>query len=79
MTLLATLSNYYVIFPIYAKVMNIDLNAFVGFVPKVNSLASSYEGVMLFAVVPFNLVKGGLNALVTFLVYKKISKVMKTM
>lgn len=79
MTTLATLSNYFIIFPMYAKIMHIELDGFVSMVPAFNSIVKSYKDVILFAVVPFNIVKGFLNAIVTFLVYKKISKFMKKM
>lgn len=78
MTIVATLSNYFVIFPMYSKILNIPLEGFVDFVPKFNKLVNSYLDVILFAVVPFNLFKGALNAIVTFLVYKKVSKFMKS-
>lgn len=77
MTMLATLSNYYVIFPLYARALGMgSAEAFVDTMPNVGYI-NSYLDLILFAVVPFNLVKGILNALVTFLTYKKVSKVMK--
>lgn len=77
MTMLATLSNYYVIFPLYARALGMgSAEAFVDTMPNIGYI-NSYLDLILFAVVPFNLVKGILNALVTFLTYKKVSKVMK--
>ncbi|MCT1795814.1 ECF transporter S component [Helcococcus kunzii] len=76
MTILATLSNYFVIFPIYAKVMHIDLEGFVNFAPK---FVKSYNQLIVLSVIPFNLVKGTLNAIVTLIVYKKISRYFKNM
>jgi len=76
MTILATLSNYFIIFPIYAKVMHIDLEGFVEFAPK---FVKSYKELMVLSVVPFNLIKGTLNAIVTVFIYKKISAYMKNM
>lgn len=58
MTVLATLSNYFFIFPIYG-------------VP-----VESFQWLAAL-VVPFNLLKGGLNALVTVLLYKHISNIFK--
>lgn len=77
MTLIATLSNYFVIFPLYGKAFGMkSLEEFVNTMPN-NSYISTYKELILLAVVPFNLVKGFLNALVTFFTYKKVSKVMK--
>ncbi|MGF0039565.1 ECF transporter S component [Peptoniphilaceae bacterium SGI.131] len=77
MTLLATLSNYFIIFPIYAKAFGMPLEGFVPMVQSVNPLADSYLKLMVFAVAPFNIVKGLLNALVTLLIYKRISIIFK--
>lgn len=78
MTIVATLSNYFIIFPLYAKAMfGGDVNGFVKIVEPINSLADSFINIMLFAVVPFNIVKGILNAGVTILIYKKISSIFR--
>lgn len=77
MTMVATLSNYFVIFPLYAKALGMgSVDAFVNTMPN-SGYINTYLDLILFAVVPFNLVKGTLNALVTFLTYKRVSKVMK--
>ena len=77
MTFIATLSNYFVIFPLYAKALGMgSVDAFVNTMPNIGYI-NSYLDLILFAVVPFNLIKGIFNALVTFLTYKKVSKVMK--
>lgn len=77
MTLIATLSNYFVVFPLYAKAFGIPIQALVDQAAMVNARVSSFEALMLFAVVPFNLVKGALNALVTIFIYKYISDIFK--
>lgn len=77
MTLIATLSNYFVVFPLYAKAFGIPIQALVDQAAMVNAKVSSFEALMLFAVVPFNLVKGALNALVTIFIYKYISDIFK--
>lgn len=78
MSAVATISNYFVIFPIYAKVYGIPLEGFIDFMPE-NNYINSFSDLILFAVVPFNIIKGSLNAIVTFLIYKKVSKLMKSM
>lgn len=77
MSVIVTLSNYFVIFPIYAKVFHIPVDGFVKFVPKSYNIVKNYYDLMILSVLPFNIVKGTLNAIVTFLVYKKVSKAMK--
>lgn len=76
MTVIATLSNYFIIFPLYANIYGIKIEDFLKFVPKLKYI-NSYFDLIVFSVVPFNIVKGTLNALITFVTYKKISKIMK--
>lgn len=78
MTLVASLSNYFFIFPLYARVYNIPLDGFTSFLPEGISYIGNFRELMLFAVVPFNIIKGALNAVVTFLIYKKVSVFMKS-
>lgn len=77
MTALATLSNTFVIFPLYAKAMGQDLQAFVDMVGKTNGLVTSYPTLMLLSVAPFNIIKGTIEIIVTDLLYKRVSGVLK--
>lgn len=77
MTALATASNFFIIFPLYARVMGVELSAFVSMMPP-NNYVNSFLELILFAVIPFNIIKGMLNALVTVLIYKQISRIVKS-
>ena len=77
MTAVATLSNAFVVFPTYAKVMGIDLNAFVGMTSKTNGLVKSYFSLMVLSIAPFNIVKGAIASIVTDLIYKRVSPIIK--
>lgn len=77
MSIIATLSNYFVIFPLYANILKLDLNAFVEMVSKINPLVKNYFTLMLFSILPFNLVKTFLTSIVTSILYKKISPILK--
>ena len=76
MTILATLSNYYVVFPLYAKIFGWPMEKIIGMGSAVNKFVIDYKSLILFAVVPFNLVKGTIVSIVTLLVYKKISPIL---
>lgn len=75
MTCLAMLSNYFVVFPLYAKVMPMDAIIEMGsaITPRITGLFS----MMIYSVLPFNLIKGFTTAAVMMLVYKKISPIFK--
>ncbi len=77
MTALATLSNAFIVFPVYGKVMHMDLEAFAGMVGG-NSLVNNYFTLMVFSIAPFNIIKGSVEAVVTELIYKRISPIIKS-
>lgn len=77
MTALATLSNAFIVFPVYGKVMHMDLEAFAGMVGG-NGLVNNYFTLMIFSIAPFNIIKGTVEAIVTELIYKRISPIIKS-
>lgn len=77
MTMVAVLSNAFFVFPLYRKASGFELQTFVDQTASLNSLVTSYWTLMLFAVVPFNLVKSLLESIVTHLLYKRISPILK--
>ena len=77
MTALATLSNAFIVFPVYGKVMHMNLEAFAGMVGG-NGLVKNYLTLMVFSIAPFNIIKGTVEAAVTELIYKRISPIIKS-
>lgn len=75
MTLFASLSNYFVVFPLYSKLMPLD--QIIEMTAMINSRVVDYKSLILYAVVPFNLLKGTVVSAITLLVYKRISPVLK--
>lgn len=71
MTIVAIISNYFVIFPLYANFM--PMEAIINAGKAVNANISSLWDMMIYSLVPFNLIKGFLVSIVTMLIYKKIS------
>ena len=69
--------NAYIAFPLYTKVMGIPMEALVQMGTAVNPLIKSELTFMLFGVFPFNLIKHGVTSVITFLVYKKASNVLR--
>ena len=73
MSALAMASNYFVVFPLYAKLM-IPMETIINMGKAVNPNIDSLAKMMLLSVLPFNIIKGAVNGLVTFMVYKKVRK-----
>lgn len=75
MTTVASLSNYFIVFPLYAKLIPMD--QIIEMSAAINSLVVDYKTMILYAVVPFNLLKGSIVSAVTILIYKRISPILK--
>lgn len=69
------LINYYLVYPMYAQVMTMEkiMQAYQLIYPGVKNL---WQALLVFNL-PFTIVKGLMNALFTFLIYKKISPLLK--
>lgn len=76
MTVAASVSNYFIVFPLYGKVIPMD--TIIDMAKKVNNLVVDYKTMILYAVVPFNLIKGSLTSLITILIYKRVSPLLKS-
>lgn len=77
MTAVGCLLNAYVLLPAYAKAFEMPLEGLVQMGTAVNGRISSLLTFVIFAVAPFNLLKGALVSLVVALIYKKISPVFR--
>ncbi|WP_262430605.1 ECF transporter S component [Paratissierella segnis] len=76
MTIAITLANYYIMFPFYAKLMGQSTQAFVDMGAKLSNKIVDLKTLMLFSIVPFNLLKGTLLTIVTILIYKRVSPIL---
>ncbi len=73
MTIAGVVINYFVLLPAYSFFMGIPLSALVDMGSAVNSSITSVGTLVIFATLPFNLLKGALSSLITLLLYKRLS------
>ncbi|GAA0728142.1 ECF transporter S component [Clostridium malenominatum] len=73
MAIAAGIFNYYLFLPLYQKVLNVPLQAFVGMASKVNPMVKDLWTFILWSIVPFNLIKGIFVSVVTLGIYKSVS------
>lgn len=75
MAVLSFPSNLFVVYPVYYQFMpeEVILQAYQAIIPGMKSVAQS----LLVFNVPFTFVKGMIDVLITFLIYKKISPILK--
>jgi riboflavin transporter FmnP len=71
------LLNAFVLLPTYAKVFGMPMEALIEMGTKVNPNIKGLGGFIFMAVAPFNLVKGVAVSLITILIYKRISPLIK--
>lgn len=77
LTIIASLLNYFILLPVYASAFQMPMDALIAMGTAVNPSINSLVSFILIAVVPFNIVKGGLVGLFVFLLYKHVSPVIK--
>lgn len=78
MTVFGTMFNAVYLLPAFAKLYGMPLDTIVGMGTAINSSITSVTTLVIFAVAPMNLLKGGSVSLITMLIYKKLSPVLKT-
>lgn len=76
LTVVGGLLNYYLLLPVYAKVFGAPIQAFVDMGNALNPYIVDLKTFILFAVVPFNLLKGIIVSAITILIYKRISPIL---
>lgn len=77
MTVAGCFINRYVMLPAYAAAFQMETEKLVAMGTAVNPAIDSMWAFILLAVAPFNLIKGILVSVVTVLIYKKISIILK--
>lgn len=75
MTVVGSLFNAYYLIPKFAQLFGIPLEVIVSMGTAVNKHIISVPTLVLYAVVPFNLLKGTVDSILTFLLYKRLEKV----
>ena len=77
MTVFGTAFNAVYLLPKFAQLFGMPLDAIIGMGTAVNPAIDSITTLVIFAVAPLNLLKGGLVSVITMLIYKKISPIIK--
>lgn len=70
------LINYFVMIPAYVALAGFPLDAILNMAKEVNPLVGNLETMIVFAVAPFNLIKGIICSVINLLLYKRLSKIL---
>lgn len=74
LVLLGSVVNYFVLLPVYATVFGQPLEFFIQMGNALNPAIVDLKTFILFAVAPFNLVKGIIISVLTFVIYRKLGR-----
>lgn len=77
MTVFGSLFNGIYLLPKFAEIYGMPLDAIIGMGTAINPNISSVSGLVLMCVVPMNLIKGAIDSLITNLIYKRLSPIIK--
>ena len=77
MTILGCFVNAYILLPTYATAFEMPIEKLVAMGTAVNENITSLFTFVMFAVAPFNLLKGVLVSIIVLCIYKKISPILK--
>ncbi|MBQ3484975.1 MAG: ECF transporter S component [Clostridia bacterium] len=73
MVVISVLVNWKIMFPFYTLAMGMPMEAIVGLFQKLVPIIDSEWKVLAFATAPFNLLKGVILSILTFVMYKRLS------
>jgi len=77
MAVVASVANYFVMIPFYANLFHMPLEGVIKFGTDVNGSIVDLKTMILFGIVPFNLLKGSVVSLILMLIYKKLSPILR--
>lgn len=70
-------TNIYLIFPVYMKLYGMDWNTILSIFTNINPWIKNIPTMIAFSIIPFNIVSRTITSVLTLLIYKKISVLLK--
>lgn len=77
MTVFGCFLNAYILLPTYATAFGMPIDAIIGMGSAINANINDVMTFVIIAVAPFNIIKGGVVSVITLLIYKHISPILK--
>ncbi len=73
----AVITNLYLIIPFYVSLFGMTMDDIIAMCSAVNPAVQDVAGMVIMGILPFNLIKYGATSVVTFFVYKRLSKIIR--
>ena len=77
MAIVSVATNYFVVYPAFSLILNLPMEAIVGMYKALLPTADNLFKALIIFNLPFNIVKGLVVTAVCFLIYKKLSPILK--
>lgn len=78
MALISIFTNYFIVYPAFSVLYGLSMDTILGmYKALLSSVDNLFEALIIFNL-PFNLAKGILDAAICFIIYKKISPILKS-
>lgn len=78
MGIVGGMANYFILLPFYEKAMGFPMKAIVGMGSAVNPAIKDTFTLILYAIVPFNILKGAVVTLFTIALHKRVAPLIKS-
>ncbi len=76
MTVIASFLNYFFLIPFYATLFHMPIDAFVDMTAKLNGFVKDFKTLVIFAIAPFNIIKGIMLSVLGCLLYKVLRPIL---
>lgn len=77
MAVISVFSNYYIVYPAFVVIYGMPMDAILGMYKALLPAADNLLKALVIFNLPFNLIKGIFDAAICFIIYKKISPLLK--
>ncbi|MBP2032414.1 riboflavin transporter FmnP [Clostridium algifaecis] len=77
MALVAAVLNYFVLLPLYQNAFNFPISQIIAVAGKINGNVNSVGTLIAWTIIPFNLFKGAIVTVLTLVIYKSVSPILK--
>lgn len=77
MAVISVFTNYFIVYPLYSKVLGTPMEAIIGMYSAILPSADNLWKALIIFNLPFTFVKGLIDSIFCFLIYKRISPILK--
>lgn len=77
MAIISVITNYFIIYPFYSTFLGLPMDVIIGMYKAIYSEVDNLVECLIVFNLPFNVLKGVIDSLICFAVYKKLSPIIK--